>query len=62
MPIAMASSSQLIKTYDVFVSFRGEDTRNNFNGFLFQALCRKGIHAFKDDDDLKKGESIVKHN
>ncbi|CAJ1978712.1 unnamed protein product [Sphenostylis stenocarpa] len=55
----MASSSQLIKTYDVFVSFCGEDTRNSFTGFLFQALCRKGIHAFKDDDDLKKGESIA---
>ncbi|CAJ1978699.1 unnamed protein product [Sphenostylis stenocarpa] len=55
----MASSSQLIKTYDVFVSFRGEDTRNSFTGFLFQALCRKGIHAFKDDDNLKKGESIA---
>ncbi|CAJ1978698.1 unnamed protein product [Sphenostylis stenocarpa] len=55
----MASSSRLINTYDVFVSFRGEDTRNNFTGFLFQALCRKGIHAFKDDEDLKKGESIA---
>ncbi|KAG2376900.1 TMV resistance protein [Vigna angularis] len=54
-----SSSSHVINTYDVFVSFRGEDTRNNFTGFLFQALRRKGIHAFKDDQDLKKGESIA---
>ncbi|KAG5020621.1 hypothetical protein JHK87_016476 [Glycine soja] len=48
-----------MRTYDVFVSFRSEDTRNNFTGFLFQALSRKGIDAFKDDKDLKKGESIA---
>ncbi|WVZ02557.1 hypothetical protein V8G54_023363 [Vigna mungo] len=54
-----ASSSHAINRYDVFVSFRGEDTRNNFTGFLFQALRRKGIDAFKDDQDLKKGESIA---
>ncbi|CAJ1978733.1 unnamed protein product [Sphenostylis stenocarpa] len=59
MLIAMASSSQLIKTYDVFVSFRGEDTRNNFVGFLFQALRTKNIDVFRDDEDLKKGESIA---
>ncbi|KAH1221956.1 Toll/interleukin-1 receptor-like protein [Glycine max] len=40
--------------------FRGEDTRNSFTGFLFQALSRKGtIDAFKDGKDLKKGESIA---
>lgn len=54
-----SSSSHAINTYDVFLSFRGEDTRNNFTGFLFQALRTKGIHAFKDDQDLQKGESIA---
>jgi len=54
-----SSSSHSINTYDVFVSFRGEDTRNNFTGFLFEALRRKGIDAFKDDEDLRKGESIA---
>ena len=24
--------------YDVFLSFRGEDTRNNFTGHLYKAL------------------------
>jgi len=44
--------------YDVFVTFRGEDTRNNFTGFLFDALEKKGIYAFRDDRNLPKGESI----
>jgi len=54
-----SSSSRSINTYDVFLSFCGEDTRNNFTGFLFQALRTKGVDAFKDDEDLKKGESIA---
>ncbi|KAG5020635.1 hypothetical protein JHK87_016490 [Glycine soja] len=45
--------------YDVFVSFRGEDTRNSFTGFLFGALKKQGIEAFKDDKDIRKGESIA---
>uniref|UniRef100_A0A0R0JXY0 ADP-ribosyl cyclase/cyclic ADP-ribose hydrolase n=1 Tax=Glycine max TaxID=3847 RepID=A0A0R0JXY0_SOYBN len=53
-----SSSSDAIKKYDVFVSFRGEDTGNNFTAFLLQALRRKGINAFKDDENLKKGEFI----
>lgn len=45
--------------YDVFVSFRGQDTRNNFADHLFAALQRKGIVAFRDDTKLKKGDSIA---
>jgi hypothetical protein len=45
--------------YDVFVSFRGEDTRNNFTDFLFDALEEKGVLAFRDDTNLQKGESIA---
>jgi len=44
--------------YDVFVSFRGEDTRNNFTDHLFGALHKKNIVAFRDDTKLKKGENI----
>ncbi|ESW06525.1 hypothetical protein PHAVU_010G055200 [Phaseolus vulgaris] len=54
-----SSSSLATHIYDVFVSFRGEDTRNTFTSFLFQALRTKGIIVFKDDEDLKKGESIA---
>ncbi|KAK9062762.1 hypothetical protein SSX86_019952 [Deinandra increscens subsp. villosa] len=45
-------------TYDVFLSFRGEDTRNNFVDHLYAALVQKGIHTFKDDEMIHRGESI----
>nr|XP_028949452.1 toll/interleukin-1 receptor-like protein isoform X2 [Malus domestica] len=45
-------------TYDVFLSFRGEDTRNNFVGHLYNNLVRKGIKTFIDDEALKRGEEI----
>jgi len=44
--------------YDVFVTFRGEDTRNNFTDHFFDALQREGIYAFRDDTNLPKGGSI----
>ena len=43
--------------YDVFLSFRGEDTRNGFTSHLHQALCDKGINTFIDND-LHRGEEI----
>lgn len=44
--------------YDVFISFRGADTRNTFVDHLYAHLIRKGIFTFKDDKRLKKGESL----
>ncbi|KAM7473445.1 hypothetical protein LguiB_020688 [Lonicera macranthoides] len=44
--------------YDVFLSFRGEDTRKTFIDHLYSALVRSGIYTFKDDERLKTGESI----
>ncbi|CAN6683309.1 unnamed protein product [Malus baccata var. baccata] len=46
--------------YDVFISFRGEDTRKNFAGHLYEALTRAGINAFIDEEELKKGEDLKK--
>ncbi|PRQ19339.1 putative TIR domain-containing protein [Rosa chinensis] len=43
--------------YHVFLSFRGEDTRNNFTGHLCRALRQKGINTFMDDE-LRRGEDI----
>ncbi|MED6181138.1 hypothetical protein PIB30_016663 [Stylosanthes scabra] len=45
--------------YDVFISFRGEDTRYSFTGYLYDALCKKGIHTFIDDEELPKGDEIT---
>ncbi|XP_054816507.1 TMV resistance protein N-like isoform X2 [Prosopis cineraria] len=44
--------------YEVFLSFRGEDTRKGFTAHLFSALQRKGVFVFKDDQRLQKGDSI----
>ncbi|KAL6179601.1 hypothetical protein ACLB2K_051114 [Fragaria x ananassa] len=54
------SSSPLTRScpYDVFLSFRGVDTRNNFTGHLYTYLVHKGINTFIDDEELRKGEEI----
>nr|XP_043619997.1 disease resistance protein Roq1-like [Erigeron canadensis] len=36
-------------TYDVFLSFRGKDTRNSFVDHLYAALSHKNVYAFKDE-------------
>ncbi|XP_041006137.1 uncharacterized protein LOC121250939 [Juglans microcarpa x Juglans regia] len=46
------------RKYDVFLSFRGEDTRLRFTDHLYDALKRKGIMAFRDDEELERGEYI----
>ncbi|XP_059307261.1 TMV resistance protein N-like [Lycium ferocissimum] len=46
------------RKYDVFLSFRGEDTRNTFTGHLYEGLKNRGIHTFKDDIELKYGDPI----
>ena len=45
--------------YDVFLSFMGEDTCNNFTDHLFDALKRKGISIFRDDGKLEREKSIL---
>ena len=43
--------------YDVFLSFRGEDTRNGFTSHLNGILRNNGINTFMDDE-LPRGEKI----
>ncbi|GMY20933.1 disease resistance protein RPV1-like isoform X1 [Fagus crenata] len=45
--------------YDVFLSFRGEDTRNGFTSHLNGILRHNGINTFIDDE-LRRGEEISK--
>ncbi|PWA86911.1 NB-ARC domains-containing protein [Artemisia annua] len=44
--------------YNVFVSFRGEDIRKSFMDNLFKDFRLKGIHAFRDNNELPRGEEI----
>ncbi|XP_060208177.1 TMV resistance protein N-like [Lycium barbarum] len=45
--------------YDVFLSFRGKDTRRNFTSHLYEGLRNRGIFTFEDDERLKHGTSIT---
>jgi len=56
----MASSSSLTtpsSKHDVFLSFRGTDTRNSVTSHLYDALQRNQIDAYIDDK-LDRGEKI----
>ncbi|KAG5574240.1 hypothetical protein H5410_054374 [Solanum commersonii] len=57
-----ASNSQYCPRwkYDVFLSFRGVDTRNNFTSHLHKGLKNRGISTFLDDERLEDGDSISK--
>ncbi|XP_058200243.1 disease resistance protein RPV1-like [Rhododendron vialii] len=46
------------RRYDVFLSFSGIDTRNNFTSHLLAALERHGFHTFRDNTKLNRGEDI----
>ncbi|KAK2380960.1 disease resistance protein RUN1 [Trifolium repens] len=56
--LALVTLPKKRNNYDVFVTFRGEDTRYNITDFLFSALEDKGVSVFRDDTNLPKGESI----
>ncbi|XLR43996.1 hypothetical protein S83_028656 [Arachis hypogaea] len=54
----MAQSSRISpKRYDVFISFRGEDTRTGFTSHLLDALINKGIETYIDYR-LRRGDDI----
>ncbi|KAL9370055.1 hypothetical protein Peur_041254 [Populus x canadensis] len=53
-----ACSSIRQHAYDVFLSFRGADSRKNFTDHLYMALKWAGIRTFRDDDEIKGGEHI----
>ncbi|WJX64776.1 hypothetical protein P8452_49514 [Trifolium repens] len=44
--------------WQIFLSFRGEDTRYSFTGFLYQALSQGGFKTFMDDGGLDTGDQI----
>ncbi|XP_056174772.1 disease resistance protein RPV1-like [Syzygium oleosum] len=44
--------------YEVFLSFRGRDTRKGFTDFLYTSLVDAGIRVFRDNNDLCVGEEI----
>ncbi|XP_061999072.1 disease resistance protein Roq1-like [Rosa rugosa] len=56
--VSTSSSSSSGLGYDVFLSFRGEDTRKNFTDHLYTALVNARFRTFRDDPELERGENI----
>ncbi|XP_050373452.1 disease resistance protein RUN1-like [Argentina anserina] len=44
--------------WDVFLSFRGEDTRETITKNLYETLQRRGLRVFLDNDGLHRGDDI----
>lgn len=57
MMASSSSSSSWPTEYDVFLSFRGEDTRSTFTSTLNGVLRRRNIKVFIDDE-LNRGDEI----
>ena len=53
-----SSSSTPQWKYDVFLNFRG-DIRKSFVDHLYNALKRKGILTYRDDEKLESGKTIL---
>ncbi|KAL5554022.1 hypothetical protein UlMin_041423, partial [Ulmus minor] len=45
--------------WDVFLSFRGEDTCYTFTNLLYDLLAKNGIRVFLDNDGLNRGDEIA---
>ncbi|KAJ7953723.1 Disease resistance protein [Quillaja saponaria] len=45
--------------WDVFLSFRGTDTRDSFTKNLYDSLHSNGVRVFRDDDGLDRGDEIA---
>ncbi|XP_031280174.1 TMV resistance protein N-like [Pistacia vera] len=57
MASSPSSGFDLVENYDVFISFRGVDTRHNFVSHLYSNLSRNNIKTFTDDQ-LIRGHEI----
>ncbi|KAL3740342.1 hypothetical protein ACJRO7_021594 [Eucalyptus globulus] len=57
-PTEINNSASTGNCYEVFLSFRGSDTRHGFTDHLYHGLLNAGIDAFRDDDELCHGEDI----
>ncbi|CAN6706964.1 unnamed protein product [Malus baccata var. baccata] len=55
---ASSSSSGSSWKYDVFINFRGEDTRRCLVSHLYKALNQKAINTFIDAEELRKGSDL----
>ncbi|CAN1270449.1 Disease resistance protein L6 [Linum perenne] len=50
---------QATEDYEVFLSFRGSDVRKSFADYLYSYLVHSQIRTFRDEEELRKGETIA---
>ncbi|KAM5553995.1 hypothetical protein ABKV19_025965 [Rosa sericea] len=55
---SLPSSSAPRSKHDVFLSFRGDDTRKGIVSYLYHELQNRGIQTFMDDQGLQQGMPI----
>ncbi|OWM89086.1 hypothetical protein CDL15_Pgr023932 [Punica granatum] len=53
-------SEASVSDYEVFLSFRGPDSRQGLADVLYNDMRTAGIHVFRDDDELGTGDEIRK--
>ncbi|KAJ0524732.1 putative TIR domain, leucine-rich repeat domain superfamily [Helianthus annuus] len=56
--IASSGAGDTACSYDVFLSFSGEDTRNSFTDHLYHKLIQAGIRTFRDNEEINRGEEL----
>ncbi|KAJ9559061.1 hypothetical protein OSB04_013675 [Centaurea solstitialis] len=60
-PLSEGASSHLstrLHSYDVFLSFRGLDTRRNFTDHLYKMLIDSNFTIFLDEEEIETGEDL----
>lgn len=57
--MSATSIAALRLRWDVFLSFRGEDTRRTITSSLYKSLDNQGVRVFLDDAGLGKGDDIA---
>ncbi|KAK9050023.1 hypothetical protein SSX86_031008 [Deinandra increscens subsp. villosa] len=57
-PSSSPPTNDRIDEYDVFLSFRGADTRLGFTNHLHTALKEASLVTFYDDEEIQTGESL----
>ncbi|KAI6681757.1 hypothetical protein NL676_035638 [Syzygium grande] len=55
---AAGGSGASAARYDVFLSFRGPDTRDTFTDCLYRTMVGQGIVAYRDSEELHAGDRI----
>jgi hypothetical protein len=56
--VLSSNEPEIARIHDVFLSFRGDDTRASFISHLYASLQNAGINVFRDEDSLQRGDHI----